>query len=139
MSVYYWKRHQTSAQFVFTAKELKLTICRAIANANVKKFSVYGAGELVKYVCELRRLTMEANFRPSIEREIYIRYDYLIRARQAFYNVVSQFEDTSELMSISDSVKDTVSDLMEKEEALLNGVIASDRKKYERYLSKLPL
>lgn len=137
MSVYFWHRNNTTAEFVMKARELRKVICQAVANSNRKQYGVYGAGKLVEYACELYRMTVKANFRPTNEQEVLLRYRFLIQARQEFSNVVAQFGDTSELMNFSEFTLDKVSLLMAEEEKLLSGVIKSDRERYAKYLSKI--
>ena len=129
--VYYWQRHNSAVDFIQTARLLKIQICRSCAGANHKKFTFYGLQKLAEYSCELPRLTIQANaILPTNRHEYEARRLLLKRAMGMLLTLSAQFGDVDDLIGFSDGVKQTCSELMEKEEKLLKGILESDKKRF---------
>lgn len=130
--VYYWERHTSPIEFVNTARVLKVTICRSVANKNYKAFTFYGSQLLAQYATELFHLTMDANIYPTNKMEFEYRQLQLKKAQSMLRTVAVQFQDVDDMIHFSDGIKKQCSELMEQEDNLLRGVLESDKKRFSK-------
>ena len=135
MSKYYWQRDDSAVEFIYTARLLSKRLKLSCANANHKKYTFYGLQDLSRYSSDLCRYCFQINkIFPQNQYEARERMLLIKKARGLLDTIVSLFGECDDIIGFSDGVLEEVSDLMEKEDRLLEGLQKSDSVRFRNWL-----
>lgn len=132
MSKYYWQRGDSAVAYIYTARQLSKRLKTSSANANHKKFTFYGLQDLSHYSSDLCKLCFQIQrLYPQNKGEADRRRLLIKEAQGTLDAIVSLFGEIDDIIGWKDGVLEEVSDLMEKEDALLSGLLRSDAKRFK--------
>lgn len=130
MSKYYWQRGDSAVAYIYTARQLSKRLKTSCANANHKKYTFYGLQDLSRYSSDLCRLCFQIQrLFPNNKAEAEKRRLLIKEAQGTLDAIVSLFGECDDIIGFKDGVLEEVSELMEKEDALLSGLLRSDTKR----------
>lgn len=132
MSKYYWERGDSAVAYIYTARQLSKRLKISAANVNHKKYTFYGLQDLSRYSSELCRLCFQIQrLYPQSKAEADRRRLLIKEAQGMLDTIVSLFGEVDDIIGWKEGVLQEVSELMEKEDALLSGLLRSDTKRFK--------
>ena len=132
MSVPECDRDTSEIQFLNTARELELYTIRKVVNFP-KRYTFYVSQPLAALATQIHTDVKIGNsIFPTNAHEAQMRLDYFIKAKAEINALVSEIEVAKELFEIDDNSMKYWMSLVDKELALLKGLIKAERKKYKK-------
>ena len=130
MSVTVPNRGKSDAEFLKVARELEKETRRRCVNGP-KRYTFFGLQELWMTTRRIYREIKKANsIFPGSQHEAQLRRDHLIEARADIEDFNSQIELLLEDNILTPKSTEIISDLAATEDALIKGLMKSDRSRY---------
>lgn len=131
MAVLKNQRGLSDMEFIYTARQLQVYTIQKCINFP-KRYTFYVSQPICQCATKIHEYVKCANsIYPTNQHEVQLRRDYLMRANAELFHLIAQVEVANELFWIGGEKVRHWMDLIEKEMALVKGVLKQDRERYK--------